>query len=74
MSGESFVHLFEQASRNHQTLFTARNLLVVIREPHPYVLLITPKQFPKVVVPGEHYVLKDVSFYEEAHEADAKAR
>ena len=75
----SFVHLnnlFEITTneRNHQTLLTARNLLVGIREPQPYVLPIIPRWLPKVVVPGEHYFLKDLSFYEEEHEIDAKAR
>lgn len=59
---------------NHQTLLSARDLLAVIREPQPYVLPIIPRWLPKIVVPGEHHVLKDLPFYEEAHEADAKAR
>lgn len=59
--------------RNHQTLLSTRNLLVVIQEPQPYVLPIIPRRLPKVVVPREHHVLKDLPFYEEAHEADAKA-
>ena len=59
---------------NHQTLLLARDLLEVIREPQPYVLPIIPRWLPKIVVLGEHHVLKDLPFYEEAHEADAKAR
>lgn len=35
---------------------------------------IFPKKLPKIVVLGEHYALKDLSFFEEAREADAKAR
>ena len=60
--------------RHHQTLLSARNLLVVVPEPQPYVLNILPRWLPKVVVPGEHFVLKDLPFYEKAHEADVKAR
>lgn len=60
--------------RNHQTLLSAWNLLEVIREPQPYVLPIIPRRLSKVVEPGEHYVLKDLPFYEEACEADVKAR
>ena len=74
----SFVRLnklFEITSseRNHQTLLYARNLLTIIREPQPYVLPIIPRRLPKVVVPEEHYVLKDLPFYKEAREADARA-
>ena len=42
---------------NYQTLISAQNLLAVVRETRPYVLNILPKQLPKVVVPGEHFVL-----------------
>lgn len=68
--------LFEitASERNHQTLFSARNLLAVIQEPQPYIIPIIPRRLPRVVVPGEHFVLKDLPFYEEAREADAKAR
>lgn len=53
---------------------SAQNLLAVIQEPQSYILPIIPRWFPKVVVSGEHFVLKDLLFYEEVHEADAKAR
>nr|CAN72789.1 hypothetical protein VITISV_025818 [Vitis vinifera] len=59
--------------RHHQTLLSARNLLAVVQEPQPYVLNIFLRQLPKVVVPGEHFVLKDLPFYEKAREEDAKA-
>ena len=67
--------LFEITSveRHYQTLLTARNLLAVVREPQSYVLNILPRRLPKVVVPKEHFVLKDLPFYERAREADAKA-
>lgn len=55
-------------------LLFAQNLLAVIREPQLYVLLIIPRRLSKVVVPGEHFVLKDLPFYEEVCEANAKAR
>ena len=68
--------LFEITSieRHYQTLLSARNLLTVVREPQSYVLNILPRQLPKVVVPGEHFVMKDLPFYERASEANAKAR
>ena len=75
----SFDHLnklFEiiAIERHHQMLLSTRNLLAVVREPQPYVLNILPRRLPKVVVPGEHFVLKDLPFYEKAREADVKAR
>lgn len=58
---------------NNQTLLSAQNLLAVIREPQPYVLPIISRRLPKVVVPEEHHVFKELPFYEEARKADAKA-
>lgn len=74
----SFDHLnklfvITSNEKNHQTLLFVRNLLVIIQEPQPYILPIILRWLPKVVVPGEHHVLKDLPFYEEAHEANAKA-
>lgn len=60
--------------QNHQTLLTTRNLLAVIQEPQTYVLPIIPRRLLKVVVPGEHHVLKDLPFYEEAREENTKVR
>ena len=78
MEKASFVRLnklFEITSneRNHHTLLSSRNLLAVIREPQFYILPIISRRLSKVVVPGEHYILKDLPFYEEAREADARA-
>ena len=75
----SFVrlnNLFEitTAERHHETLLTTRNLLAVVREPQAYVINILPRKLPKKVVPREHYVLKDLPFYKEVHEADAQKR
>ncbi|KAL6332099.1 hypothetical protein AAG906_020780 [Vitis piasezkii] len=68
--------LFEitAVERHYQTLLTARNLLAVVRETQSYVINILPRRLPKFVVPEEHFVLKDLPFYERAREADAKAR
>lgn len=57
--------------RNYQILLTNWNLLAVVREPRLYIL---PHPLPKVLVPGEHHVLKDLPFYEVAHATDPKAR
>ena len=65
--------LFEitAAERHHETLLTAQNLLAVVWEPQAYVINILPRKLPKKVVPGEHYVLKDLPFYKEVRKADA---
>ena len=39
-----------------------------------YVTNILPRKLPKKVVPGEHFVLKDLPFYKEACKTDARAR
>ena len=68
--------LFEitAAERHHQTLLTARNLLAFVREPQVYVINILPRKLPKKVVPGEHFVFKDLPFYKEVRKVDAQAR
>ena len=68
--------LFEIAAdeRSWQTLFSEQNLRSVTREPQSYVLNILSRRLPKKVVAGEHFVLKDLTFYTEAREADAQAR
>ena len=60
--------------RNHRILLIDRNLLVVVWEPKLYVLPILPHPAPKVLVPGEHHVLKDLTLYEFARAANAKTR
>lgn len=67
--------LFEitTGERNYQTLLSSRNFLVVVWETQPYVFNILPRRLPRVVVVEEHFVLKDLHFYESAREADTKA-
>ncbi|XP_034686782.1 uncharacterized protein LOC117915339 isoform X1 [Vitis riparia] len=59
---------------HYQTMLTDRNLLAVVQESQSYVLPILPRLTPKVLVPGEHHILKDLPFYEEVRVADTKAR
>ena len=49
--------------RHYETLLTARNLMVVVRESQEYVVNILPRKMPKEVVLGEHYILKDLPIY-----------
>ena len=58
--------------RHYKTLLSARNLMAVVRESQDYVVNILPRKLPKEVVPGEHYILKDLPFYKEVKEADAE--
>ena len=55
-------------------MLTARNLSAVTRESQEYVINILPRKLPKKVVPGEHYILKDLPFYKEVQKADAEKR
>ena len=52
-------------------LLSAQNLRSVTQEPQSYVLNILPRRLPKEVVAGEHFVLKDLSFYAAVRKADA---
>lgn len=54
------------SERDYQTLLIDQNLLVVVWESQSYVLSILPRLAPKVLVPDEHHVLKDLPFYKEA--------
>ena len=60
--------------RHYGTLLTARNLMAVVWESQEYVVNIFPRKMPKEVVPGEHYILKDLPIYQEVKEADAEKR
>ena len=80
VGGEGLFRSFEQAVRDHfhrealpDTSFCPEPV-GGRPEPQSYVLNILPRRLPKVVVSGEHFVLKDLPFYERASEANAKAR
>ena len=62
------------SERNHETLMIDQNLQAVVRDSQPYVIPTFPCFEPRVLVPDEHHVLKDLPFYEEASTIDAKAR
>ena len=68
--------LFEIATdeRSCETLLSAQNLRLVTQEPQSYVLNILPRRLPKKMVDGEHFILKDLSFYAAVQKADAQAR
>ena len=68
------LFVISSRERHHQTLFIDRNLLVVVRESQSYVISILPRLAPKVLVPSEHHILKDLIFYEEARAIDTMHR
>lgn len=67
------LFVISTSEQNHQTILTNQNLLAVVREPQSYVVPIIPHPTPKILVLGEHHMLKDLHFYEVTREADAKA-
>ncbi|KAL6319219.1 hypothetical protein AAG906_013893 [Vitis piasezkii] len=61
------------AEQDHETLLTNQNLLTLCRDSELYVVPTLPRFAPRVLVTGEHFVLKDLPFYEEARTASVKA-
>lgn len=60
--------------QDHETLLTNQNLILLVLETKSYVVPILPRFAPIMLVPEEHFVLKDFPFYEEARAVDTKAR
>lgn len=61
--------------RNHETLLIEENLLKLVWDPKLYSAPSSfPHSVPRVLVPDEHYVVKDLPFYVEAQAVDAKKR
>lgn len=60
--------------RDHETLLTNQNLIVLVRETESYVVPTLPRFAPIVLVLGKYFVLKDFPFYEEARAIYTKAR
>ncbi|RVW19168.1 hypothetical protein CK203_093893 [Vitis vinifera] len=60
--------------RNHETLLTKQNLLKLVQHSESYTVPSLPRFAAKVLVPGEHYVVKDLPFYEEARAEDSKTK
>ena len=62
------------AERSCDTLLSAQNLRLVMKEPQPYVLNILPRRLPEEVVAGEHFVLQDLPFYAAVQKVDTRTR
>lgn len=65
--------MISTSEQNYHTLLTDRNLLTMVQESQPYVLSILSHSVPKVLVPDEHHILKDLPFYKVARTANPKA-
>lgn len=79
MEKDSFTRLnklfkIDVSERNHNVLLSDKNLMVLINDPKPFIIPVFPHvAFPSLVA-NEHFVLKDLSFYEVVRLADSKAR
>lgn len=58
---------------NHQVLLTDKNLQAMVKESKSFIVPILPRLDPRVLVPNEHHMLKDLPSYEVTHVVDAKA-
>ena len=76
-SSFSFLNkLFEidQSKRSHGVLLTEKNQKVILAQVKPFVIPLFPKLAPPTLVSSEHFVLKDLPFYEVARLANIEAK
>lgn len=59
---------------NHKVLLLDKNLLMLIDALKSFVIPVFPHVALPSLMPREHFVLKDLSFYEVAHLVDSEAR
>lgn len=64
----------DQFERSHNVLLTDKNLRVVLAQVKLFVIPLLSTASTTNPCVDEHFVLKDLSFYEVAHSADIKAR
>lgn len=62
------------AKRAHSVLLSDKNLLAPIENPKSFIIPVFPRLAPLSLVPSEHFMLKDLPFYEVACLADFEAR
>lgn len=58
---------------NHKVLLLDKNLLALINDPKPFIIHVFPRVAPPSLVPGEHFVPKDLPFYKVAYLANSEA-
>lgn len=64
----------EVSERNHKIFLLDKNLLALINEPKSFIMPVFPHVAPSFLVPGKHFVLKNLSFYAVTCLADSEAR
>ena len=79
MDKASFAHLnklFEIGTTElaHNFLLSDKNLQALIENLKPFIIPVFPLLALLSLVPNEHFVLKDLSFYEIDHLVDSEAR
>ena len=79
MEKASFAHLnklfeIDVVEWAYKVLVLDKNLLALIGSPKSFIILMFPWLTPSSLVLGEHFVLKDLPFYEVARLADSEAR
>ena len=79
MEKDSFTRLnklleIDETKRAYKVLFSDKNLLALIDNPKPFIMPVFPRLAPLSLVFGEHFVLKDLPFYEVARLVDSEAR
>lgn len=79
MEKASFTRLnklfeIDASKRAYKVFLSDKNLLALIDNPKSFIILVFPRLASPSLVPGEHFVLKDLSFYEVAHLAYSEAR
>lgn len=60
--------------RAYKVFLMDKNLLMLINNPKPFIIPIFPWLAPSSLVPSEHFVLKDLTFYEVARLANSETR
>ena len=68
------LFMISAGERDHETLPIEQNLLSLVWDPESYVVFSISCFVAKVLVLDEHYVVKDLPFYEEAQTTNVKAR
>nr|CAN80544.1 hypothetical protein VITISV_010895 [Vitis vinifera] len=73
----SFIHLnklfdIDQIEQKHNKLLIENNLKTIIAQPKPFMIHLLIRLAPLTLVPGEHFVLKNLPFYEVARLADVE--
>lgn len=64
----------EVSEWNHKVFLLDKNLLALINEPKSFIMPVFSRVAPSFLVPGKHFVLKNLSFYAVARLVDSEAR